>query len=341
MTSETSELSGFTCKVVALAGGVGGARLAEGLAQVLQPRNLTVIVNTGDDFEHLGLKICPDLDTVCYTLAGLANPVTGWGRSGDTWQALETLSRLGGPAWFRLGDHDLGLHLERTRRLRAGETLSQVTRRFCQSLGIQAQVLPMSDDPVPTWVHSEAGVLAFQDYFVRRQCQPRVSGFFFEGVENARPSPGVLEAIAAADLVVLCPSNPWVSLDPILAVPGVRAAIQPRPCVGVSPIVGGKTIKGPAAKMFTELGLESSAVSVASHYQDLLMGFVIDQIDQPMSGAIEALGIAVRATDAIMNTPQKRSCLAKEVIEFGLALINKSNPAQTPEEGNRSDAKYR
>lgn len=341
MTSGTPELSRSSCKVVALAGGVGGARLAGGLAQALQPENLIVIVNTGDDFEHLGLKICPDLDTVCYTLAGLANPVTGWGRSGDTWQALETLSRLGGPSWFRLGDHDLGLHLERTRRLRVGEALSQVTRHFCQSLGIQAQVLPMSDDLVATWVHSDAGTLAFQDYFVRRKCQPRVSGFFFEGAENARPAPGVLEAVAGADLVVLCPSNPWVSLDPILAVPGVRAAVQRRPCVGVSPIIGGKTIKGPAAKMFTELGLESSALSVASHYQDLLMGFVIDQTDQALSGAIAALGMAVCVTDTIMNTPQKRARLAKEVIEFSLALVGKPSSTQTAEEENRSAAKHR
>ena len=216
-------------KIAALAGGVGGARLAHGLAQVLPPADLTVIVNVGDDFEHLGLKICPDLDTVCYTLAGLANPVTGWGRSDDTWHALESLATLGGPGWFRVGDRDLGLHLERTRRLGHGQPLSQVTQDFCRAWGVAQRVLPATDDNLPTLVYTEDGEMPFQEYFVRQQCRPHVTGFRFEGAQAARPAPGVLEALAAAQVVVFCPSNPWVSIDPILAVPGMRAggAVSP------------------------------------------------------------------------------------------------------------------
>ena len=195
-------------KIVALAGGVGGARLADGLAQSLPSDQLTVIVNTGDDFEYLGLKICPDLDTVCYTLAGLANPATGWGRSEESWQALEVIGALGGPTWFRLGDRDLGLHLERTRRLRQGQPLSQVTRHFCQALGIGPLVLPMTDDAMPTWVYTKEGELPFQEYFVHRQCRPHVTGFRFEGADRARPAPGVLDALERADVVVICPPTP-------------------------------------------------------------------------------------------------------------------------------------
>jgi LPPG:FO 2-phospho-L-lactate transferase len=308
-------------KVIALAGGVGGARLADGLAQILEHDALTVIVNTGDDFEHLGLKICPDLDTVIYTLAGLSNPASGWGRSGESWKALESLGELGGPTWFRLGDRDLGLNLERTRRLRLGHTLSQVTKHFCQSLGVRAQVLPMSDDPVPTCVLTDEGDLPFQEYFVRRQCQPRVSGFRFFGAEHAAPAPGVLDAIRQADLIIFCPSNPWVSVDPILAVLGIREALRPKPVVAVSPIIGGHAVKGPAAKMFRELGLESSAISVAQHYGELLSGFVLDAVDAAQAGEIRSHGIAILTTDTIMKTPQKRLVLAEEVIRFGISLL--------------------
>jgi LPPG:FO 2-phospho-L-lactate transferase len=308
-------------KVTALAGGVGGARLADGLAQVLNPENLTIIVNTGDDFEHLGLMISPDLDTVCYTLAGIANAATGWGRADESWQALESLAQLGGPTWFRLGDRDLGLNLERTRRLQSGQSLSQITRRFCQALGVHASILPMSDDPMPTWVHTDEGILAFQDYFVRRQCQPHVTGFHFEGVEHASPAPGVLEALEKADLVVICPSNPWVSIDPILAVPGIRNAVLGCPTLAVSPIIGGKAIKGPAAKMFEELGLQPSASSIACHYGELLHGFILDRVDAAEMGIIQTQGIAILTTDTIMKNPQKRIELAKEVIEFGLSLV--------------------
>lgn len=311
----------FSLVVVALAGGVGGARLADGLAQVLPPEKLTVIVNTGDDFEHLGLFISPDLDTVCYTLAGLANPATGWGQTGETWRALDMLGRLGGPTWFGLGDADLGLHLERTRRRRLGQPLSQITADFCRSLGVAVQVLPMTDDAAPTWVYTREGALPFQEYFVHRQCQPQVTGFRFEGIELAQPAPGVLEALRAADLVVFCPSNPWVSLDPILAVPGVRAAVATKPALAVSPIIGGQTVKGPAAKMFSELGITPSALSVAQHYGDLLTGFILDQADADLSLAVQDLGVQTLVTNTWMKTAPDRARLAKEVIDFASALL--------------------
>lgn len=309
-------------KVVALAGGVGGARLADGLAQILPPDDLTIIVNTGDDFEHFGLYICPDIDTVCYTLAGVVNPVTGWGRSEETWRVLESLSLLGGPAWFRLGDQDLGLHLERTRRRISGQPLSQIVQHFCQVLGIRPYILPMTDDFTPTWVYTIEGEMPFQEYFVRRQCQPIVTGFRFQGVDKASPAPGVLDAIRQADLVVFCPSNPWVSLDPILSIPGIRAAVAACPVVAVSPIIGGQTVKGPAGKMFTELGIPPSAAAVARHYAGLLNGFVIDQIDYELSLEIQQLGMQILVTDIIMKTPLDRARLAKEVIDLGLIIID-------------------
>ncbi len=310
--------------VVALAGGVGGARLADGLARVIPGQALTVIVNVGDDFDHLGLRICPDLDTVCYTLAGFANPATGWGRSDDTFKALEILSGLGGPGWFRLGDRDLGLHLERTRRLHAGQSLSQVTNAICRAWQVAPMVLPATDDKAPTWVYTEEGELPFQEYFVRRQCRPRVTGFRFQGIENAQPAPGVVAALEAAEAVVFCPSNPWVSLDPILAVPGIRPALAQsrasRPRVGVSPILGGKTVKGPAAKMYAELGIEPSALSVAQHFAGLLDGFVIDHQDVALACAIEALGMRVLVTQSLMLTPDDRRRLAAEVLEFAAGI---------------------
>lgn len=309
-------------KVVALAGGVGGAKLADGLARCLPPENLTIIVNIGDDFEHMGLKICPDLDTVCYTLAGLANPVTGWGRVGETWNALESVAGLGGPTWFRLGDRDMGTHLERSRRLREGQTLSEITRDFCRSWGIRLTILPVSDDTVPTKVYTVDGELAFQEYFVHRQCRPRVTGFRFEGVDLSYPAPGVLESIQEADLVVICPSNPWVSVDPILAVPGLRPAVESRPVVAVSPIIGGKTVRGPAAKMYTELGIQPSALAVARHYDVLLSGFVLDTEDAGQSEAVQIQDIRTLVTDTWMKTSDDRRRLAKEVITFGGRILN-------------------
>jgi len=299
-------------KIVALAGGVGGAKLAQGLAQILPPEDLTVIVNTGDDFEHYGLYICPDLDTVCYTLAGLANPDTGWGRVNETWNAFGNASKLGGPGWFNLGDQDLGTHLERTRRLKAGDSLSQITKDFCKTWGIEHTVLPMSDRPVRTMVDTDEGELAFQEYFVHRRCEPRVKGFRFEGVESAEPAPGTREAIQSADAVVICPSNPWVSIDPILR---VIKKIE-KPVFAVSPIIGGQTVKGPAAKMYSELGIEPSAFAVANHYRDLLKGFVIDTIDEQLIESVKGLNMKVHVTYTLMKGHVDRKQLADEVLKF-------------------------
>ena len=303
--------------VVALAGGVGGAKLLDGLAQVMHPENLTVIVNTGDDFEHLGLYICPDLDTVCYTLAGTANPATGWGRADETWNVMDSLSALGGPTWFRLGDRDLGLHLERTRRLQAGDTLTQITIDFCTAWGISAKILPMSDDVVPTWVYTDEGELPFQEYFVHRQCNPRVKGFRFNGVKHANPAPGVIASLHQADLVVICPSNPWVSVDPILSIPGLRQMVAERRTLAVSPIVGGKALKGPAAKMYSELGIDPSVISVSQHYRGLLDGLVMDTLDVGQAGFVEGSGILPYVTDTVMKNRQDRKRLAYQVLAFG------------------------
>jgi LPPG:FO 2-phospho-L-lactate transferase len=307
-------------KIVALAGGVGGAKLADGLMQALPAADLTVIVNTGDDFEHFGLTVCPDLDTVCYTLAGLANLETGWGRVGESWNALKSVELLGGPTWFSLGDRDLGTHLERTRRLQAGEALSAITAEFCRAWGVPARVLPMSDQPVRTMVDTEEGELPFQRYFVERACEPRVRSFRFAGIEHAKPAPGVLEAIKESELIVICPSNPWVSVAPILAIPGIRSALENKVVVAVSPIIGGQAVKGPAAKMFTELGIEPSALAVAKHYGLLLRGFVFDLVDEAQKPAIAGLGIMTLATDSLMKDRLSRARLAKEVLDFGLSL---------------------
>lgn len=307
-----------------MAGGVGGAKLVDGLAAQLPAEELAVIVNTGDDFEHLGLTICPDLDTVTYTLAGLANPQTGWGRAEESWNFLAELETLGGPTWFKLGDRDLALHIERTRRLQAGEPLSQVTRHLCRHLGVEVQVLPMSDQPVRTIVDCAEGQLAFQQYFVARRCEPAVRGFSFDGIERARPAPGVEQALAECDLVALCPSNPWVSLDPILAVPGLRAALEGKPVIGVSPLVGGAAIKGPAAKMYRELGIEPSATAVARHFAGLLEGLLIDDLDADQAAAIQALGVQTLVTDTVMRDPAGRARLAGELLGFAA----QAEPAQ-------------
>ncbi|HNB35495.1 MAG TPA: 2-phospho-L-lactate transferase [Anaerolineales bacterium] len=306
-------------KIAALAGGVGGAKLAQGLAQILPPEDLTVIVNTGDDFEHLGLYVCPDLDTVCYTLAGLANPETGWGRVDETWNTIANIEKLGGPAWFRLGDQDIATHLERTRRLNEGKSLTQITQEFCKAWGIKPVVLPMSDSAVRTMVDTDAGELAFQEYFVHRHCEPRVRGFRFEGAEVAEPATGAREAIESADAIVICPSNPWVSVDPILKVLSRKAIPlfpEGKPVVAVSPIIGGKTVKGPAAKMYAELGIEPSALAVAQHYRNRITGFVLDTVDESISSEISQLNINTLTTDTLMNTPTDRARLAIDVLHF-------------------------
>ena len=309
-----------TLKIVALAGGVGGAKLAHGLAQILPPEDLTVIVNTGDDFEHYGLYICPDLDTVCYTLAGLANPETGWGRINESWNVIESANKLGGPNWFRLGDQDLGTHMERTRRLKAGDLLTQITHDFCKAWGIEQTILPMSDRPVRTIVETEEGDLAFQEYFVHRRCEPRVKGFRFEGVDSAGAAPGAREAIDAADAVIICPSNPWVSIDPILRVfsltPGLSQWEREKTILAISPIIGGETIKGPAAKMYRELGIEPSALAVANHYRGLATGFVLDTVDAQLNESVRGLNMRTLVTNTLMKSHDSRRQLANDVLSF-------------------------
>lgn len=314
--------------IVALAGGVGGAKLAHGLAQILIPAELTLVVNTGDDFEHLGLHVAPDLDTVMYTLAGLANPETGWGQRHETWSFMDALERLGGPTWFRLGDRDLAVHVERTRRLRAGQSLTHVTAALCAALGVRHPILPMSDHAVRTWVDTDQGELEFQEYFVRRRCLPRVHAVRFVGLEAAAPSPAVLEALDAADLVVFCPSNPFLSLDPILSLPGLRERVQARPVVAVSPIVGGQAIKGPAAKLLSELGLDVSATAVAERYRDLLTGFVLDSMDAGLAAAVEALGPAALVTDTVMRSDDDRARLAEATLGFAQSLMANLSPGR-------------
>ena len=315
-------------KCVALSGGVGGAKLALGLSKKRPADALKVIVNTGDDFEHLGLTICPDLDTLTYTLSGLNNTETGWGRMGETWTFMNALAQLGGENWFQLGDGDLALHVERTRRLAAGETLSAITADLTARLGIEIDIIPMSDDPVRTFVQTAEGPLAFQHYFVRDQCEPEVTGFEFRGAPNANPAPAALRALSDSELgaVVICPSNPFISIDPILATPGLRDALQAAaaPVIAVSPIVGGRAIKGPTAKMMAELGLDQSTVSVARHYQGLIDGFVLDSVDEGARAEIEAMGMAVHITNTLMNSLEDRVSLADDVLEFATLLRSES-----------------
>jgi LPPG:FO 2-phospho-L-lactate transferase len=301
--------------IVALAGGVGGAKLAAGLARVLPPEELVIAVNTGDDFEHLGLHVSPDLDTVMYTLAGIANPETGWGRADETWSFMDALARLGGPTWFRLGDRDLATNVERTRRLRAGETLSEVTRYLCGRLGVRQALVPMSDDPVRTVVHTDHGALEFQHYFVRDRCEPRVRRVEYRGAEAARPSAALRDALGRSDLagVLFCPSNPYLSIAPILAMPGVREAIASR-AVAVSPIIAGQAVKGPAAKIMRELGIEPSALEVARFYRGLVRALVIDRADAGLAARIETLGIRAVLEDTLMTGDAGRERLARACV---------------------------
>jgi LPPG:FO 2-phospho-L-lactate transferase len=305
--------------ILALAGGVGGAKLADGLACALGPRDLAVAVNTGDDFDHLGLRISPDLDTVMYTLGGIANPETGWGQSGETWSFMDALGKLGGPAWFRLGDRDLATHVERTRRLAGGETLSGATRALCERLGVRHAIVPMSDEAAPTRVRTDEGWLDFQHYFVREQCRPAVREVRFEGGDAALPSPGLAAALADPTLegIVICPSNPWLSVAPILALPGVRESVRAlRTVVAVSPIVAGQAIKGPAAKIMQELGVEVSALGIAKWYAGLAGTLVIDRADARLAPAIEALGMRAAIRDTVMRDAADRVRLAKECIDL-------------------------
>jgi LPPG:FO 2-phospho-L-lactate transferase len=310
--------------IVALSGGIGGAKLALGLSRVLAPNQLTVVVNTADDFDHLGMRICPDIDTVLYTLSGQANPETGWGRRDETWNFMAALGALGGPTWFRLGDRDLATHVERTRRLAAGESLARITADFAERLGVGAQIIPMSEDPVRTKVRSQEGWLDFQNYFVERKCEPVVSELVFAGALSAKPHPAFLRALADGRVraVVICPSNPFISVDPILAMPGVRQALRDcgAPIVAVSPIIGGRAIKGPTAKMMRELGLEVSAASVARHYGDLLDIYILDPADRACA---EEIPCRVVVAPALMVTLADRKRLARAVLEAADALVTR------------------
>lgn len=309
--------------ILALSGGVGGAKLATGLASRLAPDALAIVCNTADDFVHLGLTICPDLDSVMYALAGRNDTVRGWGLANETWTVLETLQGLGGEAWFRLGDQDLATHLQRSQRLREGASLGLATAELCRALGIAHRVLPMTDDPVRTIVRTAAGELPFQHYFVREQCRPEVTGFRFEGIAAARAQPEFLARLSdpALAAVLICPSNPFVSVDPILQLPGVLDALRncPAPVVAVTPIVGGQALKGPAAKMMRELGLASSAEAVAAwyaRYPGLVQGFVLDEIDRAQQPAIEALGMRVRVANTVMKNAGDRGMLASVALAF-------------------------
>jgi LPPG:FO 2-phospho-L-lactate transferase len=301
--------------VLALSGGVGGAKLVLGLSRVVPPGRLVVVANTGDDFEHLGLHVSPDVDTLLYTLAGLDNPETGWGRRNETWTFMAALDAIGGETWFRLGDGDLATHVERTRRLKAGDRLSNIIADFARRFGITTSILPMTDDTVRTRVLTSGGWLDFQRYFVERQCRPEVEDFSFEGAIFARPHQDFIAALGAPALraVVICPSNPFISVDPILALPGVRDALLHchAPIIAVSPIIGGKAVKGPTAKMMHELGVDVSAAAVADHYGSLLNGFVLDQTDAAMAAK---LAIPTVSTNTLMRSLDDRQNLAKVVL---------------------------
>lgn len=309
----------MTGHILALSGGVGGAKLAAGLAAVLPPERLTIAVNTGDDFEHLGLTVCPDIDSVVYALAGLNDTARGWGVAGESWQAMAMLGRLGEADWFNLGDRDLGMHIARSWRLRGGETLSAVIARLARELGIGPAVVPMSDAPVRTQIETaEAGWIDFQDYFVRQQCRPVARAIRFQGTPGAPPSPGLAQALARPDLaaVIVCPSNPFLSVDPILAVDGVRAALAGLtvPRIAVSPLVGGKAIKGPLAKLLGELGRPCDNRAIAAHYKGLVDRLLIDECD---AGDVEGLrqsGLSITITQTVMRNADDREKLARAAL---------------------------
>lgn len=310
-------------KVCALAGGVGGAKLATGLQDVLSPGDLSVVVNTADDFDLWGLHICPDLDTVMYTLAGISNPETGWGIAGESFETLQMLERYGEDTWFKLGDRDLATHVLRTQRLRSGQALTGVTAALSRALGVESGVLPMSDDPVSTILETPGGRLEFQEYFVRRQQKDEVLGVELRGIEDAAPTEAVLAAISGADAVVFCPSNPVVSIGPILALPGVREALAGASAskVAVSPIVGGRALKGPADRMLSSLGHEVSATGVARMYADVVDGMVVDSVDEGEREGIEAIGMRVITTGAVMRDAADRARLASETLDFGVGMM--------------------
>ena len=307
-------------KYLALSGGVGGAKLCLGLAQVLSKDEVAFVVNTGDDFEHMGLHISPDLDTLTYTLSGLSNPELGWGRNNETWNFIAAVKQLGGEAWFNLGDADLAMHILRTQMLRSGIGLTDATRSLTRNVGIEHTILPMSDDPVRTVVHTVDGDLTFQHYFVRDRCEPVVSGFSFSGAADARLSPELRARLNDPDLcgVIICPSNPFVSIDPLFAVPELGAWLRstPIPVVAVSPIVGGEAIKGPTAKMMAELAVPATADAVARHYLDEIDGFILDDCDAELNSVIAGLEIETTVANTVMVTLSDRVELAETAIDL-------------------------
>ena len=304
-------------KITALAGGVGGAKLVDGLACCLPEDSLSVIVNTGDDFEYFGLSISPDLDTVCYTLAGMANETTGWGRNEETWNVLQEIKKIGGPTWFNIGDRDLATHLERTRRLKEGQSLSEVTRILCEGWGIKQSVFPMSDSPVATLINTrEKGWLTFQEYFVKFQCLPTMIDYQFKNMDQARLPSKARKALIDADWIIICPSNPFVSIEPIILVEDVLKILKQKRVLAVSPIVGGKALKGPAAKMFEESGIVPSAYEVLKRYQNILNIFVVENGDALEIESQDHWNIIIKETDTIMKNRPGRIRLANKILEM-------------------------
>ena len=312
-------------KVTLLAGGTGGAKLAHGFQMALPRGDLRVIVNVGDDTEHFGLLVCPDIDTILYTLAGIADREQGWGVAGDTFTAAAQLERYGEAAWFRIGDADLATHVHRARLLRGGASLTDATAAMAASLGLPSHLVPATDDRLRTRVGTDAGELDFQDYFVRRGQRDEVRAVRFEGADAARPSPAALVALATAELVVIGPSNPIVSIGPILAVPGLREALlaAPAPRLGVSGIVAGKALRGPADRMLVALGHESSALGVARLYEGLIERFVVDEADEALAPAIEALGMGVSVLPTVMSSDEDRAGLARALVALGEAMLTR------------------
>jgi len=310
-----------------LSGGVGGAKLVLGLHEQLEPGQLQVIANTGDDFEHLGLTICPDIDTLIYTLSGQANPETGWGVRDESWQFMDSLEALGGATWFRLGDRDLATHIRRRELLTAGLSLTDTTAQLCDALSLHTPIWPMSDEPVRTHILTETGPLPFQDYFVRLQAQPVATGFDYARADTAQASSGALQALTDATLggIFVAPSNPWLSIDPILSLSEIKSAIinAAAPVIGISPIVGGRAIKGPTAKLMAETGINPSALSIAEHYRDILDGLIIDEQDMAEAGAIEALGLQVEVAQTVMNNKQDKIDLAAIALKFAITMKNR------------------
>ena len=321
-----------TIRYLAFTGGIGGAKLGLGLSKILGADELAFVVNTGDDFEHLGLHVSPDIDTLVYTLAGQSNLQTGWGRSDETWTFMSALEALGGETWFKLGDKDLAMNVERSWRLAAGQNLTIVTGELAAALGVTHQIMPMSDDAIRTVVRTEHGDLDFQHYFVRDKCKPVVTGFEFKGAEEASLPAMLGECLRSDELagIILCPSNPFVSIDPILAVPGLREALRKcrAPVIAVSPLVGGQAIKGPTVKMMQEMAIPNTATWVAGHYADFLSGFILDSQDAESIADIEQLGITSHATQTVMSTLDDRVQLARDCLEF-VSRLSQSQQATT------------